>query len=220
MVKINYKNSSLPARIAKGRKIELKSPFNIDLKNDEEPLKIPLNSQTLYGELSYLTIPKKDKRVFLRAKTKNTTATPLLAGKAQVFMNGDLITKTNLKTIDEGSHFTVELGVDKGIETQRLVKKKSEENGLVFKSHSTNVEVKIEVSNSHNFPINIVIKDHYPLAPSDEIIVELKTISPNATYKKNGYITWETSIKAKEKKQLIFNYNVTHPENYIVSEFN
>jgi hypothetical protein len=218
--KNSYKSSRLPAVSANGRLIEMASPFNIDLKHDEEALKIPLNSQTLFGELTYLAIPKKDKRVFIRAKTKNTTAIPLLAGKAQVFMNGDLISKTVLSTISEGGYFTVELGIDRGIETQRLVKKRSEENGLVFKTHSTNVEVKIEISNSHNFPINITVKDHYPKSPNDNILINLKEILPAAKYKKHGYITWESKIGPNKKKVYTFNYNVTHPENYIVSEFN
>lgn len=218
--KNSYGDSRLPAVAAGGRVIEHQSPFKVDLKSDENPLKIPLNAQNLYGELKYFTIPKKDKRVFIRAKTKNTTKFPLLAGKAQVFMNGDLITKTSLNTISEDSHFTVELGVDKGVETQRLVKKSSEGKGLVFKKHSTDVEVKIEVSNSHNFPIDITVKDHYPLSPNDDIEVKLGEVIPAPNYKKHGYLTWNEKIKAKEKKVFTFKYKVTHPENYIISEFN
>jgi len=218
--KRHYSDSSLPAVQAKGRLIELKSPFRIDLKSDDPALKIPVHSQLLKGDLIYFTIPKKDKRVFLRTKTINTTKLPLLAGAAQIFMDGDLVSKTQLRTTDEGSSFLVDLGVDKNIKTQRIVTKESRTEGLIMKEHITEVEVKIEIANSHGFSINLEIKDHYPLAPNDKIKVELLSVTPKPKYKKNGYLTWKNKVAAKEKKDFIFKYKVTHPEKYLVSEFN
>ena len=44
-----------------------------------------------------------------------------LGGAAQIFMDGDLVSKTSLHTVSEGSYFDVDLGVDRNIETKRIV---------------------------------------------------------------------------------------------------
>jgi len=46
------------------------------------------------------------------------------------------------------------------------------------------------------------------------------TGKPSAFDQKYGYITWKESIAGKKKKEFTFKYKVTHPENYLVSEFN
>jgi len=216
---INYRDAMLPAALAKGRKIELKSPFAVTLKNDENPIKVPIGSQRLKGELKYFAIPKKDKRVFVSANVINGTDKPLLAGNAQVFMDGDLLSKTNLNTVAENSHFSIALGIDKNITTNRIVTKKSEKEGLVFKDHATLVEVKIEIANHNNFPVQLELKDHYPRTPRDEIKVELKSVSPQAKVEEyNHVLNWDLQVPKRGKSEIVFSYRVTHPENYIVSE--
>ena len=220
--KNHYSDSRLPAVQAGGRKIEHTSPFKVDLKNDESALKLPLYSQRLRGKLKYFSIPKKDNRVFLRAETRNSTQLPILSGAAQIFMNGDLVSKTQLNTVSEGGYFTVDLGVDENIQTKRIVKKTSEEKGLVFKDHSTRVDVTLEVVNNHSFSIELTLKDHYPLSPlKKEIKIELVQQNPKAKRVSKGKILeWLLKIPAKKKRKVQFSYRVTHPKDYLVSEFN
>lgn len=218
--KISYNDSNLPAVQAKGRLVELLSPFNVSLKSDEAAMKIPVLSQKLTGKLLYFAIPKKDKRVFLRAQTTNTTKYPILRGESQIFMDGDLLSKFFLNTTSEGSYFTIDLGVDKNVQTKRIVTKKAVEKGVLFKDHVTNVEVKIEIANHHAFPIKIELQDNYPLSPNDKIKVKLLETRPERKYKSPGIVSWISDIPANNKKIFSFEYQVIHPENYIVSELN
>ena len=65
---------------------------------------------------------------------------------------------------------------------------------MLFKEHITEVEVKIEIANSHGFPINIEIRDHYPLSPNDKIKIELISMNPKPINKRYGYLTWKNKI--------------------------
>jgi hypothetical protein len=217
----NYSDSKLPAVTARGRKIELRSPFKLNLKSDNDEIKIPLRSQNFKGKISYFIIPKKDKRAFIKAKIVNRTNSMILAGKAQIFMDGDLVSKTNLSTVAENSHFEIDLGIDQNVETKRIVKKKSLEKGFILmKEHSTEVSVEIQIVNHNNFPIKVDLRDNYPQSPGKEIKVEFGKMNFKSRYHKFGVLYWDREIPAKGKDIIIFSYQVTHPKNYLVSEFN
>lgn len=217
------KGSARPGRLfemAGGRIIEIESPFKVDLASDEAPLKVPLASQLLRGELEYFAIPKKDPRVYLSATTLNSTKEPILSGKAQIFMNGDLVTKTTLPTVSEKGSFTVNLGIDENVETKRTVRKNSKTTGMISKTHETEVTVELEVANHNPFGIAIRVEDQHPLSPGENIEIKLKKTEPQANVNDSGVLSWKTRIPAKKNQKLTFTYLVTHPEDTIVSELN
>jgi hypothetical protein len=217
--KNRYNDSSLPAVMANGRKIEFTSPFSINLNSHDEPLRIPVNTSGLTGSLEYLAIPKVDNKVYLRSIVKNSTGLPILGGKANIFMDGDLTSKTSIGTTNEGSTMTLNLGTDEAVMTKRIVKKKSKDSGMIFKKHQMKVEVILEVVNNHSFPIQLKLKDNYPKTPNKDIEVELGKITPKPTTKKYGIIEWNQSIAANKKQTFKFEYEVTHPEKFIVKEY-
>lgn len=217
---IKQQNSEL-ARKANGRNITYKAKIPISLERTDSPLRVPLDSSPLKAELTYLSIPHKDPNVYIRAKVFNSTSKPILGGKAQIFINGKLTTKTDLSSISEKGIFWVDLGMDKNVEVERVVDRSSEDEGVLFKKHKTKVDIKIKIANRHNFPVNLSIGDRQPLSPHKDIeINSLKISDGGALVEPTGQITWNLNLKPKEKKELIFSYRVTHPENFLISELN
>ncbi len=202
------------------RRIEIRSPLSVSLPSGKEEQRIPLAVKKVSGKLSYYSVPKQDPRVFLRAKTKNTTSMPLLQGNANVYMDGSLVSTTNLGNINEGSTFWLDLGVDKNVETKRVVKKKAKDSGVLFKKHVTEVAVSLEVMNRHDFPISIELKDQIPVSTNEKIKIELSQSLPASEKKKDGIMTWKLTIPPRKKEAVNFSYLVTHPSDYIVSELN
>lgn len=211
---------SLPAVIARGRKIELKSPFTISVKSDDKPLKIPLKSQSLKGNLSYLLIPKKDKRAFIKAQVHNKLKSMILAGPAQIYMDGDLVSKTDLPTVSENTFFNIDLGIDENVESQRIVSKKSREEGTLRKRLITQVDIEIQIVNNNNFSIKIDLRDNYPLSSNEDLEIKFLEASDQTSLNENGLVFWNLDLKSKEKRKVSFSYEVSHPKNYLVSEFN
>jgi len=217
--KKRYRDNNLPAVQAAGRKIEYDSNFKIELVSNTSPLRIPVNTTKLSGTLEYLLIPKKDKKAYLQTKVKNDSRSLLLGGAANVYLDGDLTSKTNLSTTNENAYITLDLGIDEAIESKRIVKKESKKSGMIFKDHEMEIEVELQVVNNHGFPIDINIKDNYPKSPSDKIKIDLKDISPKPLSKKYGVIHWKAKIGANKKETFKFKYLVKHPENTIIQGY-
>lgn len=200
---------------------EISSPFKVNIKSHANAKKIPLSSQILKAELEYLTIPKKLKKVFIRANIVNTTRSPLANGAANIFVNGDLLSKSNLSNIPIDSFFSFPVGEDQNIEVKRLVTKASKDEGIISKTHFTEVKVTIEMANHHNYMIPITVKDLYPLTSHEDLEIKLLSspLKPSSNYK--GILTWsKVQIPAKGSKIITFTYSVEHPQDWIVSEFN
>lgn len=217
----NMQQNSTLALKANGRNITYKAKIPISLERTDSPLRVPLESNPLKAELTYLAIPHKDPNVYIRAKVFNSTSKPILGGNAQIFINGKLTTKTNLSSISEKGIFWVDLGMDKNVEVQRVVDRKSEDEGVLFKKHKTRVDITIKIANRHNFPVKLSLGDRQPISPHKDIeIKNIKVSDGGQLLSKTGLINWELNLKAKEKKELSFTYSVTHPENFLVSELN
>jgi hypothetical protein len=217
----NLRQNSSLARKANGRNITYKAKIPISLERSDSPLRVPLESKPLEAELSYLAIPHKDSNVYIQAKVINSTAKPILGGAAQIFINGKLTTKTNLSSISERGTFFVDLGMDKNVEIQRIVDRKSVDEGVVFKNHKTKVDITLKIMNRHNFPIKLTLGDRQPLSPHKDIEIKKLKLSDKGQFKgKTGQITWNLNLKPKEKRDVVFSYSVTHPENFLVSELN
>lgn len=213
-------DATLPSVQAHGRKIEFTSPFSVSIKSNEEPYKMPVNSDRLNAKLKYYAVPKNDPRVFLRAELTNTLSRPILGGQAQIFMDGDLVSKTNLNSLSEGGFLNVDLGTDQNVETKRIVTKSSQEKGLIFSKHETDVTVKIELANHHPFAIQMEVLDNYPQSPNEKIEINLGPTSPKPATDDKGVLKWLVTVPANQKSKIEFKYKVAHPENFLVSEFN
>ncbi|MBT7767608.1 MAG: mucoidy inhibitor MuiA family protein [Bdellovibrionales bacterium] len=214
---VNY--SSFPE--TKGRNITFKSPLRVMIEHHQAPVKIPIATSSLEAKLKYFAIPKRDKKVYLQAHTRNASNKPLLNGEAQIFMNGDLVGRTFLRNITENSSFSIDLGEDPNVETDRVVTKKSNSTGIIVKGHSTTVKVEISVSNHNRFPIRLALKDQYPLSPHRDLKIKLLQVSPQPSSTTKGVMSWKMiKIEGKGKQKINFSYQVEHPKDWIVSEFN
>lgn len=217
--KKRYLNGKLPAMQANGRKLEFESPFLFSLNTHEEPIRIPTTTTQLNGKLKYLIIPKKDPKAYIRTEVANRSGKPILGGQANIYLNGDLTSKTQINTTNENSTMLFDLGIDELVEAKRVVKKKSEKDGMIFKKHQVVLTIEIEVVNNHNFPIELELKDNYPKTPNEEIEVKLLDITPKPVQKKYGIIEWNKRIAALSKEKFTFKYRVTHPENFIIGDY-
>ena len=194
---------------AAGYLIEYHAPIKVSLASNRPVEKIPLANQKFVADLQYFAIPKSSKKVFLQAQMANTSALPLLNGSAQIFMDGDLVSKTELHFVAPENFFSVDLGEDPNVETKRTVKKNSETKGMLVETHRTTVEVTIEIVNHHDFPIKITIHDQHPVSTNDKIKITPLNPSPQMTINAEGMISWTNIIvSAKKKVPLAFSYQV------------
>jgi hypothetical protein len=199
-----------------GRPLFLKSPFKTSVVSGSTDQKIPIKTETLTGDMKYFAIPKDQKWGYVKLEARNPSRRNLLAGRGQIFLNGELTSKTDIPMVGPNGKFMINLGPDRNIETKRKVDRKSEEKGLIMKDHSVNVTVELEILNHYRYPISLNLKDQVPLSSNEEVKISKIEIDEGGNKEKNGIITWNLRLKSKEKRKIKFSYNVTHPKNYIV----
>lgn len=64
----------------------------------------------LKPSFEYETVPKLSQHAFLKAKVKNESRYPLLAGPASVFLDQSFVTKTTIPIVSPQEEFSCSLG--------------------------------------------------------------------------------------------------------------
>jgi len=95
----------------KGVAVVYNLPYKITVKSDKSENKFPLFSQTLSAEFEYSTYPRISPFAYLGSKVTNQKDLQLLAGKINIFLEGDFVGSSHIGNIAPGEEFTLYLVV-------------------------------------------------------------------------------------------------------------
>jgi uncharacterized protein (TIGR02231 family) len=191
-----------------------KVPGTTTVPSDGEPHRCTISRQEMDSVREYTATPKLMPGAFVKAKVKNANPAPLLPGALNVFMENDFIGASALSLVGPEGIFDIFLGKDDGIKVQRKDKvRKEETSGFVNKTRILKVGYTIEVENLKKTTETLTIKDQIPVAQDAQIKVRLSSLNPKPTKenKENGEITWELTLKSKEKKTIEVEFEVEAP---------
>jgi len=202
--------------------------FNIPraatILSDNKPHKITITVISLNATFTYSCVPRYSPQAYLKATVTNTTEKyPFLAGKLNVFMNGDFITKSSIQSVAPKEKFSVFLGVDERIQVKYQPPViKHGRVGIISKSNSRNMVHKIIIQNNKDSEIAISVYAQLPLSESSQIKVRLDSpeINPNeahptVTLSDANIVKWKEKIPAKNKITIPFAYTIEYPNEEI-----
>lgn len=190
----------------------IKLPFTI--RNNSENNILTLNKKDIQAEYSYFAVPKLDNNAFLQAHILDWDNLSILPGKSTVFFAGNYVGEDFITTAGVKDKLNISLGRDKAI----LINRNNDLNNTSKPSFfgneiSRQFAYTIDIRNTKNQPINIIIYDQIPLI-QNKVISLNETKYPDAQYNKDtGLLTWELTLDAKEVKQLPFSFKVSYPKN-------
>ena len=132
----------------------------------------------LKPEFSHAARPIVDETVYLRAKTRNTSAYRFLEGTARLFVGDDSVGVTEFPTVSVGADMTFWLGGDPRITVARaLVSQDSKEEGMFGKETVTTWKWRVDFTSSAQGSARIELTDRIPVSRNAEIKIELKDLS-------------------------------------------
>ncbi len=184
----------------------------------EHPMDVPADGRyhqttilvkDLPAQVEYLAVPARSTRVFIQARVTNDTRTVLLPGQMNIFSGPDFVGRSYLSMISPKQKFTLSLGVDPQVRIKR--------QRLVFKKGDLNKWVKLlqlawrtEITNFHQKPITIRIKDWMPVSGSPDLKLARLKVTPKPTKvdKDRGHFEWLLTLKPGQKK--VFNLGLTY----------
>ncbi|WP_026996367.1 mucoidy inhibitor MuiA family protein [Flectobacillus major] len=179
--------------------------YMIDIKEEDIPV--------LY---EYSVVPKIDTDVFLRAKLFNWDKYNLMEGEMNLFLEGTYLGKTSLQ-LTKNDTLDISLGRDKSIIVVRKKLKEMQKKQFLGSNKTDNFEYEINIRNTKNIPIQLIVEDQFPISKSKEIEVFDKS-APDATIEESsGKISWNIKIEPFNQKKLSLKYSVKYPKNGITS---
>ncbi|KAJ8519108.1 hypothetical protein ONZ45_g3933 [Pleurotus djamor] len=161
---------------------------------------ITITQLSLDATMHWLTLPRAEAKVHLKATIKNTSQFPLIPGLASIYVDGSFISKTRVPASNPQESFDCPLGPDPSIRvTYHPLSKKLTEGGFYSKHFSRVFTQQITVQNTKAIPVNdLTIVDHIPISEDSQITVKL--IEP------------ELTLPGKDKSTLISKSTKSPPE--------
>ncbi|MBN4079654.1 DUF4139 domain-containing protein [bacterium AH-315-C08] len=178
-----------------------------------------ITRKTLVSELTYTVIPKLSKRVFLRAKLKNTSDFQWLPGQSGIYLDGSFVGNNWMKNTSPGEELKLGLGTDDSIRVERkLVKKEDGGEGFFGQKERARYIFEITLENFKKQSVKLVLKDQLPLPYHEDIKTKINRIEPkpDKTDKQN-FLTWNLTLAPAEKKTIVLDFQVEYPKGKVIT---
>ncbi len=194
-------------------------PFKANIPSDNTPHKVAVTTIPLTGDFAYLTIPKLNEQAFLQAKVSNKSEYPILAGSANLYLDGIFIGRSYLKAVMPNEEFDLSLGSDENILVERkLIKKFNETTGLISTKAKVTYEYLITIENKRSTVEKIVLQDQIPSSANEEIIVKLITPpEEDIEIDEEKTLTWNLILRPGEKREIPLTLSVEYPKDWNIS---
>ncbi len=167
----------------------------------------------------YQCSPEVSRSSYLRVKTTNTTELPWLKGRAQVFLENELMGKVSLPYTPKNKKIELVLGIEKRIVgRKKLMKKYEDTSGLFGGNRKILYKYKLSVENNLSEKAEILLLDVIPVSQNEKIKVNMENLSlpfiMNEKEKKSaqflrGIRRWKLNLKPGEKREITYDIVIT-----------
>jgi len=195
--------------------------FNISGKNtipnDNNAHKVTILIEDFSAAFRYSCVPKLSPYAYLKARVKNTTPYPFLAGETNIFMDNHFVASAHMELVAPSETFWTYLGIDESMKVEhKFIKRHKNEAGMFSKVVSYNYQYQFEITNNKSATEEIVVWDQLPIAGHEKIDVKLlepeyKQDSERLKLNEYRYIEWLFTPAAGEKLVIPFKFSVEHP---------
>jgi uncharacterized protein (TIGR02231 family) len=167
----------------------------------------------------FVTVPREAVEVYREVELKNPFDAPLLAGPADIYIDGALLTQTSVAAVDRGGLLRVGLGVEDRIRAARNARVEESTAGLLGGSLAVEHEVTIELASSLGRAVTVEVIDRMPVTDDKDIDIKLLSSRPRAEAYTQAEIgapvrralRWSVEVPAGGKAAVTFAYRVTLP---------
>lgn len=159
----------------------------------------------------YYSTPRLDPSAYLFAKATGWDQLDLLPGPVNLYFEGTFIGESFLDAAQVNDTLDISLGRDNGVV---IVREKLREMRRSAFNGNKRLEVigwSIDVRNTKQRPIELMISDQIPLAAVSEVEVELTSTDAGLLDRTTGHITWHERLEPGNTSRHSFTYTVKAP---------
>lgn len=195
---------------------QLYTSFDIDLPyvipSDGTGYSVNIKEEDVKASYKHYAVPKLDKDAFLMAEISDWENLDLLPGQANIIMDGKYIGKSFIDPNSTLDTLNVNLGRDKRVAIKRTPIKNNEKVKIKGDYKTETFAYDIVIKNNKKQPINLLLKDQFPLSNDKEIEVSLINDGDAEINNEIGVLNWKLTILPGENKTKQFGYTVKYPK--------
>ena len=190
----------------------------VDVPSDGQFHSVALTSKSTDVDLRYIVVPREDTNVFRIAQLRNPLQAPLLAGPADVYVNGEYILSTNIATVPPKGQMELGLGVEQAIKVARNTSYEEVRSGeTIVAFNELRHKIKIDITNLLPREAKIEVRERLPIPQEGaKVDVQINQVTPAwEQYKQKersapirGGYRWRVEVPAKEQETLEVDYTV------------
>ncbi|MCL2131564.1 MAG: mucoidy inhibitor MuiA family protein [Lentimicrobiaceae bacterium] len=196
---------------------EINLPYSIPGNGKE--VNIELKNQEVPADFKYYSAPKLDIETYLLAEIADWQKLNLLSGKANITYDGTYVGETFINASSTLENLALTLGSDKRVAVKREKLTEFSSTKSIGSETRQTLTYQLTVRNNQNVPINMTLKEQYPISTQREIEVELfkETTMPTFNNTETGVVTWEFELQPGEQKIFKLSYSVKYPKGRTVN---
>jgi uncharacterized protein (TIGR02231 family) len=183
-----------------------------NIPSDGNPHKITIFEHNYDGEMEYVAIPKLSSFAYLQAVVKNPAdGVTLLPGKANIFRGNMFVGATQLANISPGQEFSLNLGIDEGIQIERDLAEREVDKRFISGQKRTTYAYRLVLTNLLNKQVKLKLTEQLPTSRNEQIKVNLTRTNPSIQPKDLGILAWEIFLEPHAKQEFYYQFTVSHP---------
>ena len=167
----------------------------------------------------HICVPAVDPRVYAAVRLGNTSPHALLAGAAEVTVDGAYLMTVQLPTLAPGQHRRVGIGVVESVQVARHTRMRESTAGLRGGTIVLEHSVEIELANRLGRPVTVEVRERVPVGGDKDVKVEEQQAVPPWTVvppeqderHQRGMRVWRVTLEPHAKRQLNGGYAVRIP---------
>jgi hypothetical protein len=190
-----------------------------DVPSNGIPHRVAIGAADAGASPCFLAVPREAAEVYREAEIKNPFDAPLLAGPVDVFMDGALMTTSQMTHVDRHGSMRIGLGVEDRLRVARNARVDESTAGLLGGSLVVDHAVTIDLSSSLGRDVKVDVIDRIPLSDEKDVDVKLTYTHPDHqkyTQAERGSpvrraIRFTALVPAGGKAKIEIGYRVTLP---------
>ena len=149
-----------------------------DVPSNARPHRVHVAAKDGPAKARFRVVPRESTDVYRESRIENPFGAPLLAGPVDVFLEGALITTTELGAVDRGGFVEVGLGVEERIRVARNARVEESTAGLLGGSAVVDHQVTLDLSSSLGLPVTVEILERIPVTDDKDVSIKVTAVEP------------------------------------------
>lgn len=190
-----------------------------DVPASGRPHRVAVGAADTGAAPCFVAVPREAAEVYREAEIKNPFDAPLLAGPVDVFLDGALMTTSEMTYVDRSGSMRIGLGVEDRLRVARNARVDESTAGLLGGSLVVDHAVTIDLSSSLGRDVTVDVIERVPVTDEKDVEVKLTYARPDHeryTQAERGAplrrgLRFSARVPAGDKAKIELGYRVTLP---------